>query len=186
LGAENCRDHRPLKPKEKNQMPIIVKDNKKDFTPAPEGLQQAVCCDVIEMGEQPTPWGPKEKIEIRWQSSRYNSETQSRYIISARYTASLHEKSNLRQHLESWRGKPFGEDEIEEGFDLEKLIGANCQIQVIHQESQKGRTYAKVQTIVAIMKGPKIEVEDYVRQKDYDEHQEDTAHVDEGDAAVPF
>lgn len=167
-------------------MPIIVKDNKKDFTPAPEGLQQAVCCDVIELGEIATPWGPKEQIEIRWQSSKINPENSTRYLINARYTASLHEKSNLRQHLESWRGKPFHEKDVEDGFDLEKLIGANCQIQVIHHTSQKGRTYGKVQSIVALMKGPKLEVEDYVRQKDYDEAKEDTAHIDQGDEAVPF
>jgi hypothetical protein len=166
-------------------MAIIVKDNKRDFAPAPEGLQQAVCCDVIELGEVATPWGAKEQVEIRWQSFRYNEETQARYLITARYTASMHEKSNLRQHLEQWRGKPYTEKEVEDGIDLEKLLGQNCQLQIIHHTSQKNRVYAKVQTIVGLMKGPKIEIENYVRQKDYDEHKEDTVHVDEGEDTEP-
>ena len=37
-------------------MPIYVRDNRKEYTPAPEGLHLAVCVDAIEMGEQETPW----------------------------------------------------------------------------------------------------------------------------------
>jgi hypothetical protein len=33
-------------------MSIIAKSNKKDFTPAPEGLHSAVCCDVVDLGLQ--------------------------------------------------------------------------------------------------------------------------------------
>jgi len=33
-------------------MAIIAKDNRKEFTPAPEGLHQAVCVDVVDLARQ--------------------------------------------------------------------------------------------------------------------------------------
>jgi hypothetical protein len=81
-----------------------------------------------------------------------------------RYTLSLHEKANLRRELETWRGKKFTAEEGE-GFDLEKLLGANCQLQVIHNEKDDGTVYANVQAIVPAGRGlEKLSIPpDYVR-----------------------
>ena len=145
-------------------MPIIVKDNRREFTPAPEGLHQAVCVDVIDLGIQPSPWGDKQKIEIRWQLDQIDEETGKRFMVMSRYTTSLNEKANLRKHLEAWRGKKFTKEELD-GFDVEKLLGVNCQLQVIHNLSDNGGTFANVQAIVPLGKGMvKIRPsEDYVR-----------------------
>jgi hypothetical protein len=48
-------------------MPIMVRDNKKAFTPAPEGLHQAVCVDVVDLGLAEGPWGAKPTVELRWE-----------------------------------------------------------------------------------------------------------------------
>ena len=58
--------------------------------------------------------------------------------ISKFYTLSLHEKSNLGQDLVSWRGRPFTETE-RQGFDITKLIGVTCQLNVMHTDSGKER-----------------------------------------------
>jgi hypothetical protein len=147
-------------------MPIIAKDNRREFTPAPEGLHQAVCVDVTDLGLQATQWGEKQKVEIRWQLEEKDEETGKRFLIMSRYTNSLNEKATLRQHLEAWRGRRFTQEELE-GFDLEKLLGVNCQLQVIHNIVGEGRVYANVQAIVPIGKGmTKIRPEDYVRVVD--------------------
>ena len=39
-------------------MAIFAKNNSKQFIPAPEGLHQAVCCDLIDMGLQDNKFGP--------------------------------------------------------------------------------------------------------------------------------
>lgn len=144
-------------------MPIIAKDNRREFTPAPEGLHQAVCVDVTDLGLQATQWGEKQKVEIRWQLEEKDEETGKRFLIMSRYTNSLNEKATLRQHLEAWRGRRFTAEELE-GFDLEKLLGANCQLQIIHNIVDGGRTYANVQAIVPLGKGmTKLRGEDYIR-----------------------
>lgn len=133
-------------------MPYIVKDNKKDYTPAPEGLHQAVCIDVVDLGIQHTQYGDQVKIEIRWVLEEIDPKTKMQYMVLRRFTPSLHKKSNLRPMLEAWRGRKFTDEELK-GFDIEKLIGANCQIQVCHNISSEGDTYANVQAVVPLSKG---------------------------------
>jgi len=72
-------------------------------------------------------------------------------VISNRYTASLHEKSVLCQHLESWRGKRFTDKE-KAGFYLGDLTGKNCLINVIHN-SKGDKVYANIASIMPLMAG---------------------------------
>lgn len=147
-------------------MAIIAKKPDSSFDPCPEGLHQAVCVDVIDHGLQATPWGDKHKVEIRWQAELVNARTDRRFELRKRYTNSLHEKANLRKDLETWRGRKFTDAELK-GFDLEKLLGVNCQLQVIHNLSEDGTIYDNVQAIVPHNpKLPKISSLDYLRQKD--------------------
>lgn len=148
-------------------MPIIARAPESKFTPAPEGLHQAVCVDVHDMGLQKTPWGEKHKVLIVWQIEQINDETGKRFDVRNFYTLSLSEKANLRRDLECWRGRKFTEDELG-GFDLDKLLGANCQLQIVHNLSDEGKTYANIQAVVPFSAklGPKLQPQDYVRLKD--------------------
>lgn len=143
-------------------MPIIAKANKGDFTPAPEGLHRAVCVDVVDIGMVAGQFGLKHKVEIRWQTEERIPATNKPFLVVKRYGLSLHKKSVLRPDLESWRGKSFTDEEAG-GFDLERLIGANCQINVVHNSTDSG-TYANVKTVVPAPKGlAPLKVEDYTR-----------------------
>jgi len=144
-------------------MPIIAKGDG-NFTPAPAGLHQAVCVDVVDLGIKETKWGDKHKVQIRWQIDKVNEKGKS-FLVVQNYTLSLNEKAGLRKHLDAWRGKKFTKEELE-GFDLESLIGVNCQLQVVHNEYD-GKVFANVQAVVPLGKGmEKMEPEDYVRTID--------------------
>lgn len=147
-------------------MPIIARAPESKFTPAPEGLHQAVCVDVHDLGMVKTAWGDKAKVLLIWQLDALD-ETGRRFQIRQQYTLSLSEKANLRRDLECWRGRKFTDEELQ-GFDLEKLLGANCQLQVVHNLSDEGRVFANVQAIVPshAKLGPKLQSQDYVRLKD--------------------
>jgi hypothetical protein len=55
-------------------------------------------------------------------------------------------------------------EEEANGFDLEKLIGVNCTLQIIHNRKDDA-VYANVKTIVPAMKNSKkLAVTDYVRE----------------------
>lgn len=145
------------------------------FKPAPAGLHQAVCCDVVDMGVLEVTYAGKtkrqHKVRVVWQIDE-DMDDGKPFIVQKRYTLSLHEKSNLRKELESWRGRLFTDDELA-GFDLEKLLSANAQLNIQHVQ-KGGETYANVVSIVPLGKGmQKLEVRDYVRVKDRTDGQDD-------------
>jgi len=150
-------------------MPIMSKQPESKYTPGPEGLHAAVGADVEDLGEELNTFNGRmdERVRITFQLEEVNVETGKRYVVSRKYKNSLHEKATLRKHLESWRGRKFTEEELR-GFDLERLIGAPCQVQVVHELGNDGKVFAVVQAVVPLSKGmPPVAVSpDYVRRKD--------------------
>ena len=180
-------------------MSTKVSRPKGSFKAAPEGLHPAVCCDVWEIWteQRREDWGGglQDKTRIVWQIDKTYKDDDGKtriYEVSQIYTASLHEKAKLRQHLESWRGRKFSEEELN-SFELENLLGANCQLQVIHNIKDNGDTYANVQAVVPRHKSmDKLDVSpEFVRRKDRkkDDTQSDGEGPMEGnydDDDVPF
>jgi hypothetical protein len=148
-------------------MSLYVSYEKKEYPQAPEGLHQAVCADVQDLGLRPTPWGDKEKIRIMYQTETVDPATKQRFVVMRQFGKNLSPKGHLRGFLESWRGRKFTPEELAK-FDLETLIGVNCQIQVVHELSTDGREFANIQAIISLPKNtPKITVSpDFVRAKD--------------------
>lgn len=144
-------------------MPIYARKKEGEYTVAPEGLWAAVCVDVIDLGLIKTAFGEMPKIQIRWQLEERDEKTDRRHLVVQNYTPSLHEKSKLRPMLEAWRGRKFTKDEEKE-FDIEKLLGANCQLQIVHNIKEEGRVFANVQAVVPPAKGStKLRGENYIR-----------------------
>jgi hypothetical protein len=131
-----------------------------DFELTEEGVHLAICYGVIDLGHQHNAEYDKDvhKILIMWElpNLRIDIEkdgetTDKPRGISRRFTLSLGEKSHLRPFLESWRSKKFTGLELA-GFDITKLIGVNCQLQVLHN-TRDGKTYANVHAVLPSVKG---------------------------------
>lgn len=151
-------------------MAIIAKvsGDGKTFEPAPVGVHQAVCVDVVDLGVLEVTYAgqtkKQHKVNLAWQISE-DREDGKPFLVFKRYTLSLHEKAGLRKDLESWLGRKFGRDE-ELGFDVESVIGKNCLLNVTHNQ-QADRTYANVVSIMPLQKNmPTMTSRDYVRKVD--------------------
>lgn len=125
-----------------------------DFKPVAEGTHIAVCFLVADIGLQETTFGAKHKIIVGWELPQelidVNGEEKPQIIYNT-YTASLSEKANLRQDLESWRGRTFTPEELA-GFDMFNVLGVPCMLSVVHNTTAKG-TYANVRAVSAMPKG---------------------------------
>lgn len=160
-------------------MSFYVKGEKRTYAPAPEGLHSAVCCDFEDLGVVTDQWGSRPMIKLYWQIEETNPDNQNKpFVVSKRYNVSnpLYEKANLRKDIEGWRGKKFTAKEIDDllsgnGFDVESLIGCNCQVQIQHNIAGEGEVYANVTAVVPSAKnGTKLRVsQDYVRRRDREE-----------------
>jgi hypothetical protein len=154
----------------------------KDFPLAPEGLHPAVCADVweiwTEQQDERFGGGLVDKTRLIFQIDQtYKDEKtgeERRYEVAPMFTASLHEKANLRKFLKSWRGRDFTDEELK-AFDLENVVGVNCQIQVIHNVSAKGKKYANVATIVPPDKRDEklLVTSDFIRKRDRKKEEEE-------------
>ena len=149
-------------------MPIYATRPDSTYEPCPEGLHHGVCVDVVDLGLVKGQYGEKHKIRIVWQVDQVNAETDRRFTVSKQYTLSMHEKSTLRKDLEGWRSRKFTDAELAPpGFDIEKLIAANCQLHVVHTMKDDGRIFGNVAAIVPPPKNvPKLVPIDYVRERD--------------------
>lgn len=131
----------------------MIVSGKSSFAPHPDGGPfSAVCVDVVDMQQVPTQYGPKDKVRIVFETDQTMPEDDHGrtrpFIISAFFTATIGEKSNLRKFLKQWRGVDFTKEELS-GFDLEKLVGVNARI-VVTQVQEGPEVYSN---ITAIMRG---------------------------------
>lgn len=154
-------------------MPIYAKaGEKKWYPPAPAGMQQGVCVDVIDMGLKPNQFKGGElqhKVRIVFQlGDDEKRDDGKRHIVSRQFSLSLHEKATLRRMLESWRGRKFTDADMKgDGFDLETLIGANALLSITHGTSQTDPTkvFANIDTISPLLKGmTKLKADGYERK----------------------
>lgn len=148
-------------------MAIIVKQEK-NYVDPPEGIHLAICVDVTEPQEYETAFGPKLKIRLVWELDEKMPEGSKGagkpYLASKFLTPSLNERATLFKLLQSWRGKPFTQDELK-GFDIEKLIGVSCQLVIEPYVDGKGVSRTKVANVVKAKE--KLEPSgEYVRMKD--------------------
>jgi len=157
---------------------------------APNGMHRAVCVDIIDLGMQTTTFEGKTRerhmVLMIWQLDKRDTSTNKRYLAGKRYNLSLNEAATLRKDLESWRGKAFTPAE-EEGFDVNKVIGANCQV-IVQQVTKSTGTYANVLTVAPRAPGQALAAENYkpvvVEESDSDDSDDPFAQDPAGLASV--
>ena len=140
-------------------MKMPVPTSGEGFERCPAGNHLAVCYEIIDLGTQEATYKgetkKQRKIWLGWETPHEQMEDGRPFVIGRRYTLSSHEKSTLRKDLESWRGKPFKDEEFGEGgFAIESVIGAACFLNVVHNENE-GKTYANINSVAALPKGTK-------------------------------
>ncbi len=127
-------------------MSFIASDKGGDFETIPEDTYTARCYRMIALGTQqpnnPT-YKPNFQIMISWEligiEDPHMKEGENKgkpFSYHQRYSLSLGDKSNLRQHLRAWRGKEFTKEEIK-AFDVSTVLGAYCMLQIVHDETGK-------------------------------------------------
>lgn len=147
---------------EENKMAIVASKSGGNFEMTPEGVHVARCYRIIDIGTQKSEYQGQvkhlRKVMIAWELLGDDRMSDGRpFSINKRYTLSLHEKAQLRKDLEAWRGKAFTPEE-EAGFDISKVLGAYCMVNIVHEKGGNGNDYANIASIMPLPKGmPKPE-----------------------------
>lgn len=141
----------------------IIAENKggTSFELLPAGNYIARCYSMVHIGTNTEDiLGQKKelnKVRITWELPTelkvFKQENgEQPHVISKEYTLSMHEKAALRAMLQSWRGKAFTEVEAEK-FDISKLLGVPCMLNVIHKPAKNGNTYLEISGVTPLPRG---------------------------------
>lgn len=130
---------------------IVTEGEQKDFEKPELGFQLAVCSHVTDIGEQETARGPKQKVVLSFELEQKMADGRP-FMISNFFTKSLYEQAKLRAFLKNWRGKDLTPVELEH-FDLDKLIGVNCMLNLVETVAKNKKTYVNIGAIAACPKG---------------------------------
>jgi hypothetical protein len=145
-------------------MPGIYAEKKtSDFAQVEPGTYLARCIGMIEIGTIPVDYGKGEtmakKVSITWELPTElhvfdEAKGEQPFIVSKKYTLSMHKKAILRKDLESWRGQVYTEEQAER-VDVTRLIGQPCMLTIIHEAGKKdlSKIYANVASVTKLMKG---------------------------------
>ena len=143
-------------------MAIIATSNgSQNYAPVEAGNYVARCYSMIHIGTCTEEiMGVKKdlnKVRLTWElpteTKVFKEENgEQPYVLSKEFTLSMHEKASLRATLEAWRGKGFTEDEAK-SFDVTKLLGVPCMVNVIHKVSKAGKTFADIKGVTPMPKG---------------------------------
>lgn len=129
----------------------------------PAGNYIARCYKMVHVGTvEEIILGEKKvlnKVRIGWElplEMRVFNEAKGEQplVIEKEFTLSLHEKSALRATLKSWRGKDFTEEQAK-SFDITKLLGAQCMLNIVHQPAKKdpSKVYEQISSVTPLPKG---------------------------------
>lgn len=132
-----------------------------DFAIVPAGNHVAICNAVVDLGLQPGSRqypDPKPQVYLRFELpqeqieyTRDGEKITGPMSIGRTFTASMSAKANLRRFAESWRGRPFTDEQAED-FDFQRLLGQRCLLNVTHTD-REGKTYANIATATPLPKG---------------------------------
>lgn len=122
-----------------------------DYRVCPAGTHPAVLVAVLDIGTHTETYNGESKdtrkVVLIWD---VHPEEEEPIVVLRDFTLSFNEKATLRQLVERWRGTAFQEDEE---FDVGTLAGKSCYVQIVHKQSAKDRTYARVDGLVKLPKG---------------------------------
>jgi hypothetical protein len=142
-------------------MAFYAEDSGGSFERCPAGLHLARCYRIIDLGTQKTEYMGQvkylHKIMIGWEihgnrddGSPLKMKDERPFAIFKNYTLSWSDKANLRLDLQSWRGRPFTQEEMRR-FDLENVLDAWCMLNVIDRPAKVGnKIYSNVDGVTPV------------------------------------
>lgn len=140
-------------------MALKLSQNNQPRELIPEGMHTAICIGVVDLGTQEMNWQGQTKvspkIRLMFELCDVKRDDGKPFTTGMEATASMYSRATLRKMLESWRNKPFTDEEAD-GFELSSLVGKPCTLWIAQEVAKNGNTYANIKNIKPTTKGVKV------------------------------
>ncbi len=114
---------------------MIIRTDNMESTEYPETETLSRLYKVFDLGYQPGIEGPQHEVAFLFELDAVTGDGKP-MTITKRFTASMHPKANLRRFIESWRGKPFTDEEVKV-FDTAPLESQYAYLTLTKKKSTK-------------------------------------------------
>lgn len=128
------------------------------------GMHGAVCCEFVDLGEQKTDWGIKDRGVLVFQVDQLDSEGKPIevrvYFTKTLGTAQM--PSKVRKFLKSWG--VVTESDLSAGVNLNNdlLRGRQAQLFITVGTNSKGREKNDVENVLPPAAGQQVVIRDYI------------------------
>lgn len=124
------------------------------------GVHFARCFRIVDLGTQTSHFAGEAKAQRKMQltfellgdEKQKNGEP---FLVSRRFTASMHEKASLRQFVESWLGRRLTGADFQDGFDVSELLNRHAQLNLVEKE-RDGKMYMDIQSVTPLPKAVSV------------------------------
>jgi hypothetical protein len=127
---------------------------------APAGKYFGVIVSVIDIGTQAFKHKADRQVVVTWELHKRKGpalDSKGRNLtVSDFYTLKFGEyqgkKAKLRQLVESMFNRTFTPEEVEDGYDVEDLVGEACGLQIVHEAKagDANKKYAKIASVFSL------------------------------------
>jgi hypothetical protein len=124
---------------------VTAKGGNDDFPNLEKGMYEGALYQLVDLGTMEYQFGnedpkPQRKVRLTFEITKALNPEENKilmedgrpFVVSESYTYSLHEKSKLRMHIESWNGESLSEEDLTKGVELESFLGKTAKIEVDH------------------------------------------------------
>lgn len=108
----------------------MVKDVKKPKENPKAGMHQGVLAFIVNLGEQETPFGKKNKVAFIWELKALMKDGRP-FMKSSSYSLTFNEDSNLTKSVQSIIGRKLTNEERKSGFNINSLLGSNANLTIV-------------------------------------------------------
>jgi hypothetical protein len=127
-------------------MTRIVHRQYKEFELPPEGVHRGRLTEIKDLEPTVNLNGEeKERVRFIWTLLHQRTSSGDTMKVYQTFNVSLHPQSYLSQAIRDITGEEPGDH-----FDLDGLLGCECDLVLKHNEGNDGRTYCNVRTILRL------------------------------------
>lgn len=138
-------------------MPLLAKDNQKEFKPLKAGTHIGRVCGIINIGTITDSFKNEDvtrnRVYISFEIPNQLKEDGKPYTIGQEFTLSMNSKGNLLPFIESMLGVKLDKEASKE-FDVYSLLGNTAMLNVVHSlPNAEGNVFANIKSVSPIPEG---------------------------------
>jgi hypothetical protein len=125
----------------------------------PQGTSLGVLIEIVDLGTHEnrfkTDGSLRREARLTFRVFPEGTDDDGEFAVSKTITPSIDPRSNFRPWVETLLGRPLTKKETK-GFDVQRLLGSACSLEIEHGMSERGRVFGKIVSLSSAPQGTEV------------------------------